>query len=184
MTKAISYRYFFGFRPPPAIGRWIMTQVWAIGIEIGANALEKSHVTLCTVAELPLPDPLMAKRADKFLAKAGLLTCRVNLGRLEAGPNGVMLRSIGSQAEIQGFYQRLTALIEGCGLLPMHRKSGLKPHITLSYGHFSQRKVRLPVGWFPDELLLIESHVSQSRHVIIGRWPLMPPVQGELGLCA
>ena len=29
-----------------------------------------------------------------------------------------------------------------------------------------------PVGWTVDELVLIDSHVGRSRHVVLGRWKL------------
>lgn len=184
MRRVDYYRYFFGFRPPVAICRYIAAEAGRRGIVIVSDQLAKLHVTLCVVAELPSPDAFIAKRADTVLGKALLGSCRVNLGRFEAGPEMAMLNAFGRQGEIRAFYKQLIGLIGDGGMTPMYRKSGLNAHISLAHGGFAYPKDRMPVSWYPDELLLIESHVGAGKHVVVGRWPLLPPIQGELDLCA
>ena len=52
-------------------------------------------------------------------------------------------------------------------------RSSFKPHVTLLYddGHVPPQ-TSLPIGWTVDELVLIHSLVGQSRHIVLGRWPL------------
>jgi hypothetical protein len=71
----------------------------------------------------------------------------------------------------------LVRLLEACGIEPLHRKSGLHPHVTLGYRACEAELLKIALQCFPAELLLIESEVGLSRHNVLGRWPLLPPRQ-------
>jgi hypothetical protein len=102
------------------------------------------------------------------------------LGRVHGGAGGALVRTIGRQDELQDFYSALVRWVAGRGLAPLHRKAGLRPHITLGYESCRVDPFNLAIGWVPDALLLIESEVGRSRHNLLGRWPLLPPRQGVL----
>ena len=51
--------------------------------------------------------------------------------------------------------------------------TGFRPHMTLIW---ASRRVDeypiVPIRWTVREFVLVRSHVGQSRHEYIGRWPL------------
>jgi hypothetical protein len=99
---------------------------------------------------------------------------------VKAGRHGAYARSFGRQDEIQDFYRMLIGLLGRCGIEPLHRKSGLHPHVTLSHLECQIELLRIAIQWFPAELLLIESEVGLGNHNVLARWPLLPPRQSLL----
>jgi len=85
---------------------------------------------------------------------------------------------MGRQLEIQDFYRALLACLAERAIFPLHRKSGLHPHVTLGHDPCAFDPFNLPREWVPEELLLIESEVGNSVHIVLARWPLLPPRQG------
>ena len=76
---------------------------------------------------------------------------------------------------------------DGAGLQALHETLGMAlantgerikrqritPHMTLSYrGKRLAETAIEPVRWHADELVLIDSHVGEHVHEVIGRWPL------------
>jgi hypothetical protein len=55
--------------------------------------------------------------------------------------------------------------------------SSYLPHVTLLRGHAvdAVQESIVPIGWNAREFVLIRSFFGQSRHEVMGRWPL----QGE-----
>lgn len=52
--------------------------------------------------------------------------------------------------------------------------SRIKPHVTLGYGGSPDTTRAIdPIGWTAERLLLVESLVGESRHVIHASWPLV-----------
>lgn len=51
----------------------------------------------------------------------------------------------------------------------------VQPHLTLGYpaGQPFSRAIP-PIEWTAADLVLIHSHLGQTRHDIVGRWPLAP----------
>jgi hypothetical protein len=97
---------------------------------------------------------------------------------------GAELATIGRIYGIRHLYARIVALLEAEAILPLHRKSGLRPHITLGYGACDFAPVPLPWTWIPRDLVLVESHVGHRRHRVLQSWPLEPPLQGTFDFMA
>src|SRR5262249_19571980 len=129
-----------------------------------ASRLDHAHLTLCTIAETDTRDHFIAGRVRRALRDAELHSCAINLSRGRAGPAGAYARTFGRQDEIQDFYRALVRLLQACGIEPLHRKSGLHPHVTLAYGACRTAVLMIAVRWFPSELMLIESEVGQTKH--------------------
>lgn len=54
------------------------------------------------------------------------------------------------------------------------------PHISLVYGPPIKRRIEIPpIGWQVEEFLLVRSIHGESRHEVLGRWPLIAR-QGSL----
>ena len=177
MREADCYRYFLGFRPNSRLCRLFA----ALGREAGQSVrLELLHLTLCVIAETAERDPFLLRRVQAALTGQGLSSFPVRFGRLRSGPHGASIRTVGRQDDIQDFYRSLLRLLAARDIAPLHRKSGLRAHVTLGYEACAVEEFHCALEWFPDELLLIESEVGRSRHNVLGRWPLLPPPQAPL----
>jgi 2'-5' RNA ligase len=54
-----------------------------------------------------------------------------------------------------------------------HFSSGKSPHVTLLYDRQSVPEESIaPLGWIAEEIVLVQSHVGESRYTIHGRWSL------------
>jgi len=171
------FRYFLGVRPDPQRYPLFQRICEALGL---SNRLDLLHLTLCVVAETGVRDHFVVRRVQRALCGAALHTFPVNLSRIAAGPQGAFARTCGRQDEIQDFYRALVRLLRACGIEPLHRKSGLHPHVTLGYVACEVALLRIALRWFPTELLLIESEVGLTRHNVLHRWLLLPPRQPPL----
>jgi len=171
------YRYFLGIRPEP---QWYPL-FQQIGAAIGQPIrLDLLHLTLCVIAQVAERDPFILRRVQAALGGRRLHSFPVNLSRVVAGPHGACARTFGRQDEIQDFYRGLVRLLRDCGIEPLHRKSGLHPHVTLGYASLPPELLKIAIRWFPAELLLIESEVGLTRHNVLGTWPLLPVRQPSL----
>lgn len=180
MRQTIGYRYFLGFRPDGPLANSLGALAAHIGQHRRRLAKDKLHLTLCVIAETLVRDPFLLPRVRAALAGAMLSSFTIRLGRICGGTNGAMIRAIGSQAETHAFYARLIALLAARGVAPLHRKSGLRAHITLGYDTVEAAPFTGRHEWVPDELLLIESKIGAGCHRVLDRWPLLPPAQLEL----
>jgi 2'-5' RNA ligase len=171
------FRYFLASRPD-ARARQALA---AIAEKVGQQPRpELLHLTFCVIAEVSVRDPLFAARVGAILADHSLSSVPIRLGKVRAGELGPMVRTIGRQMDIKQFYRTLTEPLASCGIFPRHRKSGLRPHVTLGYAPVQFDPFNVVIEWLPRELLLIESEVGNGRHHVVGRWPLLPPIQGSL----
>jgi 2'-5' RNA ligase len=171
------YRYFLGFRPHLEPCRLIV----AIGEQVGQRVRpELVHLTLCVVAEAGERDRFVLSRIRSALAGQAFSAFPVRLGRVSGNSNGAILKALGRQNEMQDFYRSVISLLAMREIEPLHRKSGLRAHVTLGYSACDFESFRAPLEWFPSELLLIESEVGSSRHNVLARWPFLPPRQPSL----
>jgi 2'-5' RNA ligase len=168
------YRCFLGIRPDPP---WYpLFQQICEGLGLPCR-LDRLHLTLCVVAESLERDPFVARRLRRALRDAELHSFAVSLSSVRAAPNGATAYPSGRQDEIQDFYRMLIRLLRAAGIEPLHRKSGLHPHVTLSYRACRTALLPVAIQWFPLELMLIESEVGLTKHTVLERWSLHPPRQ-------
>lgn len=174
------YRYFLGFRPDPAGRALLASLAGRTGQMWPSMAGERLHLTLCVIAEAVVRDYFLLSRIDAAFAGFALNAPVIRLGRVNGGPQGALVRTIGRQDGIQDFYRTLLRLLAARGFAPLHRKSGLCPHVTLGHDSCRFAPFNLALEWSPCTLLLIESEVGLGRHNVLGRWPLLQPGQGVL----
>ena len=183
MRPPSSYRYFLGFQPDPATLRHVRNVSDVLRLGCAAVGEERLHLTLFVVAEMRQRSTDIARKIDAALRSISLTAPRIKLGKASSGAHGAYVKSIGRRSEIVHFYRQLIMLLAPLGIEPLHRKSGLNPHITLAYQrNLPEARIVHPFEWVPQELLLIESCVGLGVHKIMARWPLLPPRQGELAL--
>lgn len=174
MRTQPNYRYFLGVRPDAEVFPRFQRVCDAMGLP---SRLDHAHLTLCTIAETDQRDHFVTGRVRRALRDAELFSFAVNLSRARAGAAGAFAVTFGKQDEIQDFYRTLVRLLRACGIEPLHRKSGLHPHVTLAYRACPVALLKIAICWFPSQLMLIESEIGHTKHNELARWRLGPPRQ-------
>lgn len=167
------FNYFFALKPPvdlvPEIARH----------RDGASALRpgkivddaRLHVSVLGLGGFPEPQPGLVALAHAALSEQRLPACCCYFDRLVRGKNSMLL--VGSRA-CDDLTVLQTALLDAYHV-PAERRSATlsKAHVTLRYDEpEAPTQAIAPIVWHAEELALIESRIGQSRHEILGRWPL------------
>ena len=85
----------------------------------------------------------------------------------------VLCGSESGTSALAAFRQRLGEALADAGFKPDH---GFTPHMTLAYTPTKvERHPIEPVRWRADSFALIESHVGESIHEVLGQWPAVRP---------
>ncbi len=85
----------------------------------------------------------------------------------------VLCGSESGTSALAAFRQRLGEALADAGFKPDH---GFTPHMTLAYTPTKvERHPIEPVRWTADSFALIESHVGESIHEVLGQWPAVRP---------
>ena len=72
---------------------------------------------------------------------------------------------------VKAFWLKLG--IELANIFSSFKKSSFTPHMTLSYkGRAVAEHPIEPIRWIASEFVLIDSHVGETHHEVVGRWPL------------
>lgn len=176
------YRYLFAARPGPRLrNRLVKLQAESGQIDRAVRS-DLLHLTFCTVEESTARDHFLLPRADAALSAARLSSGPIWFGRVRGGAGGAAVYSRGRKAEFMELYRQLIGQLAGLGILPLYRKAGLHPHVTLGHDPCAFKPFRIREEWIPEELLLIESEVGNGIHNVLGSWRLLPPPQGVLPL--
>jgi hypothetical protein len=172
------FRYFLGFQVAADRAGWLARQLPAVSCDLFAGLKPQLyHLTLCTIAEAMEQQPFLRQRVAAAFASGLPAASHIPFGRIKSREVGAELTTVGSVGGIRHLYEGIVALLETQGIEPMHRKSGLRPHITLGYGACDFDPVPMAWRWTPRELALIESHVGHRRHRVLQSWSLLPPAQ-------
>ena len=179
------FRYFLGFQVTADRAGWLARQLPPVSGDLFAGLKPQLyHLTLCTIAETPAPHPFLRQRVARAF-EAGLpAAAPLSFGRIRARDAGAALVTTGDIGEVRRLYEAIVALLAPHDIAPMHRKAGLRPHITLGYGACDFPTVPIAWTWIPRELALIESHVGHRRHRVLQSWTLAPPMQAMFDFMA
>jgi len=179
------FRYFLGFQVPVDRAGWLARQLPPVTGDLFAGLKPQNyHLTLCTIAETMMPHPFLRQQVARALGADLPAASAIPFGRIQSRETGAELVTAGSVAAIRQLYEAVVARLATQAIEPMHRKSGLRPHITLGYGACDFDPVPLAWHWTPGDLVLIESHVGHRRHRVLQSWTLPPPVQGAFDFMA
>lgn len=170
------FKLFFALFPEPEIAEAISSLGSRLDRQygIGGQPLrpERLHITLHVLGEYderPETDVDSARRAgDAVVARAfdvvfdHALTFR--------GPEAYVLRVGEGAKDIVAFWQCLGIAIAD---VRPYKKPSFTPHMTLSYkGRTMTEHAVAPIRWAVKEFVLINSHVGDTYHEVMGRWPL------------
>jgi len=114
-------------------------------------------VSLVTKAAASVPPPafdIVFEKAMSF-AKGALALCSDD----EEGTSA-----------LKAFRQRLGEALADAGLKPAR---SFTPHMTLAYARrkLERHALEAPVRWSAGSLVLIDSHVGEGVHEVLGHWP-------------
>lgn len=137
-----------------------------------------------------LTEPIFDRSAVEPLRRAcsrvRAFACTLALNRIRgSGPSGSIhwaFHALGKPARFKNLLAEMKAAQLAEGLEVLH---GHQPHLTISYSapfELPTRRIRRPILWTIDEILLVEGRAVKGRFVydVIDRWPLQPPPQREL----
>ena len=179
------FRYFLGFQVAADRAGWLARQLPPVPGDLFAGLKPYHyHLTLCTIAETATPHPFLRQRVASAFAAGLPAASPIPFGRIVGKEAGAELVTVGGIADIRQLYATIVALLAPYDIEPMHRQSGLRPHITLGYGKCGFDPVALAWNWIPDRLVLVESHVGHRRHRVLQSWTLGPPAQGAFDFMA
>ena len=181
-------RTFLGFQLPPALRPLFAEWQGRAGQTGNAVDLDMLHLTLCVVGETLQRDLFLKNRVIAALGEALPPAAPIRLGRVHGRAMGAELVTRGPAHEIRDFFEAVAVLLSAYGIEPMHRMSGLRPHITLGYDRSPFDAFNVIRHWTPEELLLIESRPRPGdkgrEHIVLHRWPLLPPAQSAFAFMA
>lgn len=165
-------RYFIALRPPRPVAREI--GVWRDSFLFGGRGVddERLHLTLFMLGDFDRAPTALLARVEETLAAAALPACRIVLDLLTGGAGSALLAPSETLRGLKRLHGALAqVLVENdVSPAPWWRFS---PHVTLLYDHnYSGHCPIDPISWTADELVLVESLVGRSRHIVRGAWSL------------
>ncbi len=179
------FRYFLGFQVSADRAGWLARRLPPVSGDLFAGLKPQLyHLTLCTIVETAEPQPFLRGQVAKAFDAGLPAAAPIPFGRIVSGGAGAELIAAGRIGAIRQTYEAIAARLAAQRIEPMHRKSGLRPHITLGYGTCEFDPVPIAWNWAPRGLVLIESHIGHRRHRVLQSWTLAPPAQGSFGFMA
>ncbi|MFM9923697.1 2'-5' RNA ligase family protein [Variovorax sp. H27-G14] len=89
-----------------------------------------------------------------------------------AGMGGLVLTGAAELKKLRQLQRSLASAMKASGI-GHHIRERFNPHVSLLYcDEHVPREPIAPIRWPVDELVLIDSLVGRSKHVVVGRWPL------------
>lgn len=179
MSIANFRRYFLALRPDRRAATAIGRARDAVGPFRAVVTDDRLHTTIGILAEVPHQDERVAACAKRALGNHLFEAFPFALRRLVLDEGIGMLLPAGRQAGIRSLQRGLFERFGGYGI-ELKNPKNFRPHVTLGYGPCARdrRDIR-PIGWFADQIVLIESWVGRGIHRTLDCWPLLPPAQGQ-----
>jgi 2'-5' RNA ligase len=172
-------RLFFAVRPDAnaqaemsSVGSQLRREHRLTGDAVAGDRL---HVTLHWLQDhVELPSDLV-ERALVAGTSVDAAPFDVVFDRAECIGSGgglVVLTASRGTGSLQRFQRALAGAMTDAGI-GRYVRSSFKPHVSLLYGNRRiDRQTVPPIRWTVNELVLIHSVVGESRHIVLGRWPL------------
>jgi 2'-5' RNA ligase len=178
----VLHRYFFALLPPPTLARRIAHAAapwFTSGTQVRADRL---HITMSILPDFPeVPRGLEGTLRDVG-GKVASAPIAVTLDRVSAGTRSIALRPSRRIAALDALHRQIGAHSRALGV-PLRPGYAFNAHMTLGYrdGAPFSRTVA-PFAWTATELVLIHSHVGQTKHEVVARWPLADEPDPQLSL--
>jgi len=150
------------------------------GLQGKSVSLDRLHITLNHLGDhagLPRDMVALACEAAGTLAISPFDVVFDRVASFGGKPGNLpfVLRGGDGLAQLLDFQQRLAVAMSKTGSrLGKWAESNFTPHVTLLYDRQSiaERAIK-PIRWTVREFVLVHSLQGQTRHVVLGRWPLI-----------
>jgi RNA 2',3'-cyclic 3'-phosphodiesterase len=166
------HRYFFCALPPAPVARQIGTV--RDGLDHGGTIVAdgRLHVTLGITNDFPEHVPQLADQLLAIGASIEAEPCRVSFDQLSGREGTIALRPSKASPGLSRLHREITNAMNFKGVL----RDGwqCRPHITLAY--YDRHEFIAPspkFEWEVSELVLVHSLLGKTRHLVLGRWPLV-----------
>ncbi|MET3177539.1 UNVERIFIED_ORG: 2'-5' RNA ligase [Variovorax guangxiensis] len=177
MAPALEHSLFFAIVPAShdaasiaALGERMNSQHALKGTLVDAHRL---HVTLFDLGGYPSVPADKVALASKAAASMVPPTFDIVFEKAMSYTKGALVLCADDDegvSALKAFRQRLGEALADAGLKPPR---SFTPHMTVVYARRKLEKHALeePVRWTAASLVLIDSHVGEGVHEVLGRWP-------------
>lgn len=176
-----SDRLFFGVFPEPAVAETIAGRARDLRGRLGLSGApltpERLHVTLHHIGDYAgLPRGIVAQALEAGEAASSAAPFGVTFDKAASfnnrGNNPFVLQGGEGLLALHDFQKALGLSMARAGLGKQVARQ-FNPHVTLLYDRALAPETPVePVSWGVSEFLLIHSLLGQTRHIVLGRWPL------------
>jgi RNA 2',3'-cyclic 3'-phosphodiesterase len=176
------HNIFFALYPPRDVARRIARltdRMFEEGELRGPRvAPERLHVTLKSLGSYSALHPLLIARAGEIASKVKMPAFSLALNRVMSFENrtGLRPRVLVGDEGVFGVFRLHGALHEAEREVSRSRRREprIEPHLTLSREDSVRPEDLIdPIVWRVREFRLIDSAHGESRHNVLGRWPLL-----------
>jgi len=171
---------YFALRPDPRAACEARQRAWELKRRHRLHGRpvppERMHVSLLGVGESPV-EPIL-RAAERAAAQVRLHAFGLHLEQVAGfggrdGKHPVVLAGGEGASLVDDLRRELGAALRREGV-PNAAGRAFSAHLTLFY---AQRRIAAewvaPVSWRVQSFVLIRSHFGESRHEVLGRWPLV-----------
>ena len=177
---ALLYRPFFALKPPLHVARQIDHFARTLDPAARHVLTEHQHITLGITTDAPVYPYELVKALRRSGAGIGAAPFDLTLDRLSVGGQSAALRPSHMIPGLEALRREVARAMRAAGALPRPGWT-FSPHQTLFYRQSRpEQRAIAGFGWRVEELVLICSHVGQTRHEVVGRWPLIGERQYRL----
>lgn len=172
MRESSFHRYFLALKPPRGVAREL--GFWRDSFLFGGRPVddERLHLTLFMLGDFERPPAGLLGRVEQALAGVPLPACRIVLDLLTGGTGTALLAPTEKLRGLCRLQAELAAALAQNEISPAPWWR-FSPHVTLLYDHnYAGRCPVDPVSWTAEEVVLVESLVGQSKHLVRAAWPL------------
>ncbi|AYV47846.1 2'-5' RNA ligase [Caulobacter flavus] len=176
-----SDRLFFGIFPPSPVAEAIAGRArdlkGGLGLSGAPLTPDRFHVTLHHIGDYAgLPRGIVAQALEAGEAASSAAPFEATFDQAASfnnrGNNPFVLQGGEGLAELHAFQKALGLAMAHAGLGKQVARQ-FNPHVTLLYDRaLAPETPTAPVSWTVSEFVLIHSLLGQTRHVVLGRWPL------------
>jgi 2'-5' RNA ligase len=181
-AQAPTDRLFFALQPDAATAERIEALAKRLRAEHGLKgkplAKPRFHVTLSFMGDsVGRPEGLIRTANDAAsrvsLAPFALQFDRVGSFTGQPRRRPLVLRGGAGLNGTVALHAALTSALQGAGVQQIDLRR-FTPHLTLLYDArlLPEQALDQPIGWTAHEFVLVNSHIGQSQHEVVQRWPL------------
>lgn len=168
----MNHRFFFCLRPPALVAAAVGRFRESLGLAGGAVSDERLHLTLAITDDHPAYPRSLVDRLLEIGDATSAEPVAVTLDRLSSNGSVVALRPSRSLPQLAALRRELGRRFSCSGI----QREGWRfnPHVTLTYRKCQPflRHVA-PFVWEAAEVVLVHSLLGKTKHVELGRWPLV-----------